>query len=480
MLVDRNPQSECEFAIAVADITPPVGLYHRMWGAATHDRSEGIHRPLRATVAILSGAQTPPEEQLVIVALDHCLLGAEEMQLLRTAVASGTGVSSEQMQVIFSHSHAAGLMSLDRVELPGGDGIPAYLDRMVSIVVEMIQQLRTRLQPATIVYGTGYCDVARFRDLWDSARQEYVCGFNPQGPSDSTLVVGRVTDSTGAILATIVNYACHPTTLAWDNRLVSPDFPGAMRELVEAVTSAPCLFIQGASGDLGPREGFVGDTAVADRHGRKLGYSALSVLEGLDPPLTEYAYQKAVVSGATIGTWAHVAVNEETRADQRHFARKRQVLELAYRPGIPTLDVVNQQREQLLREEQDAVALGDHERARDRRARVERLTRMRTRLGQLPRSEQYPFEIMAWRIGAALWVFVPGEHYQLLQRQVRAAVSGPVIVATMANGWGPSYLPTRESYDTGIYQETIAVLAPGALEQVSDAVARQLREMESQ
>ena len=81
---------------------------------------------------------------------------------------------------------------------------------------------------------------------------------------DDTVLVARATDEQGRTLATIVNYACHPTTLAWENTLISPDYPGAMREVVEGATRAPCVFLQGASGDVGPREGFVGDVRVAD------------------------------------------------------------------------------------------------------------------------------------------------------------------------------------------------------------------------
>ena len=66
----------------------------------------------------------------------------------------------------------------------------------------------------------------------------------------------------------------HPTTLAWDNTLISPDYPGATREVIEDATRVPCVFLLGACGDLGPRNGFVGDTAVADRNGRQLGYAA--------------------------------------------------------------------------------------------------------------------------------------------------------------------------------------------------------------
>src|SRR5581483_9438600 len=109
--------------------------------------------------------------------------------------------------------------------------------------------------------------------------QQFVCGFNPGGPVDDTVLVGRITGDDGRMIGTVVNYACDPTTLAWENTLISPDYVGAMREVVEQATGAPCQFLQGASGDIGPREGFVGDVAVADRNGRQLGYAALVALE---------------------------------------------------------------------------------------------------------------------------------------------------------------------------------------------------------
>ena len=38
-----------------------------------------------------------------------------------------------------------------------------------------------------------------------------------------------------------------------------------------------------------------------------------------------------------------------------------------------------------------------------------------------------------------------------------------------------AYLPPRELYGTGIYQETIVVVAPGSLEQVIEAVAQRIK-----
>jgi hypothetical protein len=118
----------------------------------------------------------------------------------------------------------------------------------------------------------------------------------------------------GKMLASIVNYACHPTTLAWENTLISPDYIGAMRELVERDTGAPCLFLQGASGELGPREGFVGDTAVADRNGRELGYAALSALTALPAAGTTFVYAGPVVSGATLGSWKHQSIDRDRKS----------------------------------------------------------------------------------------------------------------------------------------------------------------------
>ena len=45
-----SPTSRLRFGLARVDITPPVGIYHPLWGAARHHRSTGVHRPLTAEV----------------------------------------------------------------------------------------------------------------------------------------------------------------------------------------------------------------------------------------------------------------------------------------------------------------------------------------------------------------------------------------------------------------------------------------------
>lgn len=465
---DPTPQSRCRFALAWCDITPPADIYHRMWGAAKHERATGVHRPLRATLAVFAAMEGKGRQ--ILLALDHCVMGAtEHAQLVAQAAAIG-GVAQEEVLVVFSHTHGAGLMGLDRATLPGGDLIPPYLHTLGEKAGQLVRQCLASLVPAGIVYGHGRCSLATQRDFWDGS--QFICGHNPGVPADDSVIVARVTADDGRMLASIVNYACHPTTLAWENTLISPDYIGALRELVERETSVPCLFLQGASGELGPREGFVGDTAVADRNGRELGYAALSALTALPAAGTTFVYQGPVVSGATLGAWKHEKIDPDTKAG---WKLQRWHEPLHYRPGQPTVAQVQAELDQFKAAESAARAAGDEPRAAECRAMAERKTRLLHRLHQLPPGDRYPLQVLVWHMGDAVWVGVQGESYSLLQTELRCRFPDKVIlVATIAADWGASYLPPRELYDTGIYQESIAVVAAGSLEQLIESISQHI------
>lgn len=399
------------------------------------------------------------------------------MQALLEAVSRRTGLGPEQVTVAFSHTHSSGLLGRDRVALPGGELIPDYLNELATRIAEAVNEARLHARPSTIVYGFGHCALAAQRDFWDESSRQYVCGFNPDGAADDTVLVARITDEAGKAVATVVNYACHPTTLAWQNSLLSPDFPGAMREVIERAIHAPCLFLQGASGDIGPREGYVGDVEIADRNGRQLGYAALSVLEALPPPGTQFVYTGPIVSGATLGTWAHEPVELQTREDHAHWQLRRWTLDLPYRAEIPTLDQALAEQARWQAEETVAQRAGNVSKARDCRAMAERMTRWLGRLPSLPPGPTFPLPIVLWRMGDAIWCAVESEHYSLLQRSLRQHFPGtPIVVMTLANGSRATYLPTAAAYGKGIYQESIAVLAPGCLERLIDEIADQIRQ----
>ena len=471
-----TPQSRCSAGFATADITPPVGIYHRMWGAAKQDLSTSIHRPLCASVLYLESLERSEQNSpaLMIVSLDFCILDQEELDGISAAITAQSGVPASQIQITLTHTHGSGRMSRERSHLPGGELIGPYLDSVWETVGQLARSAQEAATPSILTYGTGRCQLAGQRDYYDRQRDTFVCGFNPKGFADDTVLVGRVTaQSDERTIAILVNYACHPTTLAWDNFAISPDWVGSLRETVQNLSGAPCLFLQGASGDLGPRDGFVGDLEVAERNGRQLAYATLATLEALPPPATEYHYAGPVVSGALIGTWEHRPVTETLAKSHEVWRHQTFSVALAYRHDLPTLEHTLSDRQKWASDQATAEARGDEALARDCRAKVEQMDRQITRLKTLAAGKFFPFEVNLLRLGDALWIFVPGELYQLFQTALRLRLAPhPVVVTTLSNGWNPGYLPTAQAYGYGIYQEIISALAPGSLEVLIEAVAR--------
>lgn len=470
-------QGSVLFGLARRDITPPVGIYGRWWPRATEDRATGVHRPLTATAVVLRNSAAGPtgeSDEQVIVALDLCILFADEQEALLAEVRGRTGVAG-QLMCHFSHTHSAPPAKLAHADLPGGDLIAPYLDRLASEISAAVAEARGAVQPASIVFGQADCHMAGNRDLWDPETRQFVCGFNPDGPVDPTVLVGRVTNADGDTIATLINYACHPTTLAWQNSLISPDFPGATREVVEQATGVPCVFLQGASGDIGPREGFVGDPSVADRNGRQLGYAAMSALESLPAAGTSFRYLGPSISGTTLGLWAHMPVSDEVRQSNARWRRRRWTVPLAYRPDMPSLPEAHRDRDRWQTEEAVAHRAGDEMKATDCRSKAEQMTRLINKLAELPDGPTYPLPILLVQTGNAFWLGVEAEHYNVLQRELRRRFPATVLVVmTLMDSGRVAYLPTADTYGKGLYQETIAVLAPGSLETLIDEVAGQM------
>lgn len=471
----HTPASRCRVGLARVDVTPPIGIYHRMWGAATHDQAEGIHRPLLATALLLQPLSETSSQKQILITIDHCLLDGEEMLQMCKAIAQALHATPDQVHITLSHTHGSGWMSRSRSHLPGGDKIGPYLDKLLHQLVELSLAAQQTLAPATLTYASGRCNLAAHRDFWDEKASRFVCGYNPDGFADDTLLVVRITEESGAIRGVLVNYACHPTTLAWDNRAISPDWIGAMRETVENTFGGTCLFVQGASGELGPKEGFVGDWNVADRNGRQVGYAVATTLESLPPPTTRYDYAGPVISGTWIGTWKHLPLDSAAAQQQTVWNWQQPHVDLVYRAELPTMEETLEEKTRLEALKKQAGERGDAALERDYHAQIEQMTRQQARLLALPSGKSYPFPVTIGHLGDALWVFVPAELYQVFQIELRKRFAPyPVIVGTLTNNWQPGYLPDASTYGYGIYQDVIAALAPGGLETLLEATTRKI------
>ena len=450
--------THCNVGVATREVTPPVGIYARSWGAATHDTAEGVHRPFAATAAVFSQIDGEgPTLALVAVDLGWFQHVPDEQQL-RAAVLERTRLHESSLLINMSHTHSGANVNSQLTDKPGAELIEPYIEHLTEQLGAAILDARETAAPAWITYGTGRCALATNRDLWDESAQRWACGYNPDVPADDTLVVARVTGESGEVQATLFNYACHPTTLAWENTLLSPDYIGAAREVLEQAFGAPALFLHGASGDLAPRDDYVGDTSIADRNGRQLGYAAAAAIESLPPAGTQFVYTGIVPSGANLGAWEYQPCDGAQREASEHLAARVSPVELRRKEDIGVVESATgaahdsvQEREKALRRRFLAQALGD--------------------------GPTYTMPLWLWRLGEALLVAVPNEPYSVFQVELRRRLAGTPLLVLGTTNRTMGYLSPEDTYGTALYQEQQSPFAPGCLEQTIEAAAEALEEL---
>ncbi len=443
-----------QFGIARGDINPPEGMFVRTWGCARHDTADGLHAPLYATC--LSIAQAGGGEPACLITLDLMVwLSKSDEEGIRLPLEAEFGISRGTLLLHLSHSHGAPFTDPARSGAPGGHLIEPYRQKILSVCRRLIAESRASMAPATLTWAQGRCGLAYDRDLELPATGEIVCGLNPGREVDDTLVVGRVADDGNRIIATLVNYAAHPTSLGGGNRLVSPDYIGAMRDLVERETGgAICVFLHGADGDLTPRRSFEDDTEAADQNGRELGYASLSVLAGMFPPGCRMAFAGREESGATLGRW-----RLEPCEPDAAFTLLCDSVSLTLN-SLPTV------RE--CREEAAAAAAGFE------RERAERRLAIREKLDE---GDSHELPIYVWRLGSSILVGAPVEFYSDVQVALRARFPVlTIVVLDVCNGF-LNYLPRQADYERDTYPVKIALFARGSMERARDRIAEIIQSM---
>lgn len=442
-----------EIGTACTDMTPPLGIYSRNWGSAKHDIADGVHRPLCAYAFVMGDS---PKTLRIILTLDLVSWASREDELgIREPVLKEFDLREDQLMMHISHNHSAPVTGIVFSHKQGGELIAPYREFLVKTLIACIRQALAARKPSILSWQAGNCQLAYNRDFPHPQTGDIICGINPDRISDDTVLVGRVTNEEGKITSVLVNYACHPTSLGGANTKLSPDYPGAMRAMIEdAYSKSHCLFLHGASGDLGPRNGYVGDTEIADQNGRELGFSALSALEAMTPPAKQLEFKGVQSSGAHLGIWKPQPHDVPTGSDVK----------------LLTIELETKDMRTIAQLEKDIAASND-------RAEIERFERM-TMLSQfIGGHKTLPLKLWVWKIGDSFFVGTPTEMHSEFQMKLRRDhPEVHIAVLNIVNGY-TSYLPPREDYPTKSYQVNVSVFKAGAAEKVRAAVSAQIEKM---
>ena len=442
----RQHEFQGLFGVAVAEINPPAGMYSRTWGYSEHDIAVGIHRPLRASCLAISDLSE--KVNLTLLAFDLMVwLSREDEEGIRLPLEEEFNLAPGTLITHLSHSHGAPFTDPLLANASGGHLIKDYRKQILKTCRQLLSEAFENKRVCVLSWGIGRCGLAFNRDLTLPETGDPVVGINPSTTADDTLLVGRITAQSGVHVASLVHYAAHPTSLGGLNRLISPDYVGAMRELVERDTNgAPCLFLHGADGELAPRRCYEESTEAADQNGRELGYAALSTLTSLMPSGKKMVFDRKIESGATLGLWKY----EEELPDRRIGMITETVeLELG---DLPTIDAFKKLVE----------AKSGFEKERAQRGLA-----LREKLGE---SSTYDFPIYAWKLGKTIMVGAPIEFYNEFQIFLRRQFpENLILVLDICNGF-LNYLPRQEEFTRNTYQVKIALFAPESEEKVRTKV----------
>lgn len=441
------------FSSAEATIDPPLDIYFRNWGAAASDMAIGFHKSLK--MQCLAIRQHGGGQPLFLITADlGWWINAGDEYAIRQYIFTKFKLEESRLLFCLSHTHAGPSICSQDQDKTGGERIMPYLSKLRETMAGLIQDCLEKLAPGSLSWEYGKCNLATNRDLPIGNNDTYLVGYHPGVSADDTLLFGHIISETGNPICSIINYACHPTTLAHENRLISPDFIGEMRDLISSRIQAPCLFLQGASGELAPMVQYVADTSIADAHGRQLGFAALSVYEGMLPIGKGYQFKQSLASGAPLALWEYNKLSGNDKA-------KSLKLEIDVPlKDLPTLQEIRKEWEDC----QDRVL-------------KDRLWRKLNTRQVIGNGNRALVPVWIWKLGDAFIVAQPNETYSYFQKILRSAFPEKKIsVVNIANGY-VGYMPDAAYYGKDIYSCNTTPYNQGALEILAQGVIEAIRNM---
>lgn len=444
--------------VARIDITPPPGIAHAGWGAQTHQRAAGIDLPLWATALALSDG----DQTVVIIDIDLIYLWEPEVYDVQQAVVELTGLPASNVRLAYTHTHSGPVNGKSWTSWikEGTEMVPSYDDSLSHRIAGVAWAALQNLKPARAAAGSGNCAIGvnrRFQRPEDGA---VVVGRNWEGPVDHEVKVVRIDTLAGEPLAAIVNYACHPITVGPDAQLVTPDYPGVVKRVVEQTTGATCLFLQGATGNIGPvRGGARNGLAEYKRLGQILGHEAGKVWWEIELPARQERYVRTLESGAPLAIYADERVSEPEAT--LRVGTRPMPLPIKALPAPEKLEADLSAHVERLNE---LRAGGGSEEEIIQETMQAKRAKMRADIAQQLQGQTHrTFEAQLFAIGNEIALIgIPGEPFVEIGLQVK---QNSPFKHTLFSGYsnvGWAYIPMPDAYPLGGYEVEITPFSPDA------------------
>lgn len=224
----------------------------------------GIKDSLFVKVVVIS----TPRTSLAILTYDCIGMLYPHLERIRQRIASmGNKAPVDHIVMSSTHSHAGP----DVVGLWGPDlmhsGVDSsYMEKVLDVTVEQILKAAGNSVPVKLVYGQGQHAFSWVKNI--SEPEEL----------DRTVTVLQLINQKGKSVATLTNFACHPTFVDAVHSEVSSDYPAGFYRAMDKQWGGVNLFLQGAIGGWVQPEGEPQTFEQAYRRGNELAQLTTQLL----------------------------------------------------------------------------------------------------------------------------------------------------------------------------------------------------------
>ncbi|MBI2302284.1 MAG: hypothetical protein HYU66_25555 [Armatimonadetes bacterium] len=262
-----------QIGLARRVITPTTGVW--LAGYGTERAPEGKIHDLWAKILVL---RAPDGRTAVLATTDHMGMSKTIYERLYSRMYERFGLARADFMLTFSHNHCGPCLEDDLVDYYPADDeqrrlVAEYTHWMEGEIEAAVAEALDRLQPARLEMGEGECGFAVNRR--ENREEDVAAGKPLRGVVDHYVPVLAVRGADDQLLAVLFGYACHPTTLSFNQWC--GDYPGfAQVDLEAQLPGTTAMFFNACGGDQNPiprRK-----LELCEKYGRMLAESVAAVL----------------------------------------------------------------------------------------------------------------------------------------------------------------------------------------------------------
>ena len=267
---------------AKVDITPDCPV--RMYGYdSRRTESEGVAGRLKASALAIGADQG--DGPAVLLTVDCGAVPTEIRAEVLRRVQAKTPLKSERFMLCNAHSHSG--PNLAGMALFSGEQyehLARYKKELTDRLEEVVLKALASRKPGRLDWTQGSVGFAINRRVLKDGKWVNF-GAAADAPVDHSLPLLRVTDIDGNLLAVVVNYACHNTTLGERIKEIHGDWAGCAQEYIEAEHPGTVAMIAiGCGADANPEPRNKG-IELCQQHGRAMADEVNRLLAGPMKPV---------------------------------------------------------------------------------------------------------------------------------------------------------------------------------------------------